>query len=760
MRARSPAAASRREAPERASAPGGPPAARRVILVSNRLPVTIARGAHGLEVQPSAGGLASALLSDHESSENLWVGWPGELPDGGSATRKVVAELQRRRLAPVPLPAGVAEPFYHGFCNSTLWPLFHYFIQYAVLDREWWEAYRKANLAFAREVERNWRPGDAVWVHDYHLMLLPELLRARLPGAPIGFFLHTPFPSAELFRILPWRRQLLRGVLGADLVGFHTYDYLRHFRITSFKVLGIEGDGDRLDVTGRQVSLGAFPVGADSASFVRAVTTDREVGVEVERLRGELAGRRLILGVDRMDYTKGIPERLLGYERFLERYPRFHGGVEFLQLGVPTRAGTPQYRTLRQRVEEIVGRVAGRFGTPEWTPVKYLYRPIPLPRLAALYRSADVALVTPLRDGMNLVAKEFVACKVKGGEGVLVLSEFAGAAAELSEALLVNPFDPDDVATALHQALTMPAEERRSRMAGLLERIRRAEARPWTSAFIAALERSAAGAHPTSRAGPAHATNGLREAWRTAGHRALLLDYDGTLRPIVARPEMARPDRPLLALLRWLAGVDGVEVAVVSGRARSTLTRWLGALPITLVAEHGRWLRLAGGEWEDLLGGRSPAWLPRVCELLEEVTAATPGSLVEVKSASVAWHYRGAHAEQGDRRARELLERLREIHEEPPLDVISGKKVIEVRVFGVSKASAVLALLARDLPTDFLFAAGDDETDEEMFGQLPPTAWSAHVGPGPSRARLELPDPAALRRLLRELGAALEETKQ
>jgi trehalose 6-phosphate synthase/phosphatase len=510
MKARPDTQVSLREPPMSSDMAAVVPRAGRVFMVSNRLPVTIVRSRDGLEVQPSAGGLASALMANHEANLGLWIGWPGELPEDGVNTRKVFADLRRRRLAPVALPPELVEPFYHGFCNSTLWPLFHYFVQYAVLDRACWDAYRQVNQLFARAVERSWRPGDVVWVHDYHLMLLPELLRARLPKAPIGFFLHTPFPSAELFRILPWRQQLLRGVLGSDLVGFHTYDYLRHFRITSSKVLGVEAESDRIHVAGRLVTLGAFPVGVDAGRFARAVTADREVAAETDRLGEELAGRRLILGVDRMDYTKGIPERLLGYERFLERHPRFHGEVEFIQLGVPTRGGAPHYRALRQRVEEIVGRVSGRFGTPEWTPVKYLYRPISFPRLAALYRAAHVALVTPLRDGMNLVAKEFVACKEGGGDGVLILSEFAGAAAELAEALLVNPFDPDDLAAAIHRALTMSAEERRSRLAGLLERTRRAEARPWASAFVTALERAASGAHALPGACLGRSANELR----------------------------------------------------------------------------------------------------------------------------------------------------------------------------------------------------------------------------------------------------------
>jgi trehalose 6-phosphate synthase/phosphatase len=723
----------------------------RLLLVSNRLPVTIARGETGHTVQPSAGGLAHALWPMHSKGASLWIGWPGTLPADGGGSRQIALRLRQDRLIPVAIPPTLEEDFYHGFSNSVLWPLFHYFPHLAVLDRTWWDAYRQVNQLFAQAVGRVWRPGDTIWVHDYHLMLLPGMLREKLPHVRIGFFLHTPFPSAEIFRILPWRRELLQGVLGADLVGFHVYDYLRHFRIAAIRVLGVEGEADRIWVDGRLVRLGAFPVGIEADRYWLAATSDPEALAQLESLPRELKGRRLILGVDRMDYTKGIPERLEGYELFLERFPRHHGQVELVQIGVPTRTGVEHYRALRRRVEGIVGRINGRFGTPDWTPVKYIFRPVPFGRLCAFYRYAHVALVTPLRDGMNLVAKEYVACKRDGGDGVLVLSEFTGAAAELGEALLVNPFDPEAIALAIHRALTMPAAERKARMNDLLARVKQAEARPWGETFVGALESEGASANVyPPRLGTAEREQ-LLAAWRAASGRALVLDYDGTLSPIASRPDLARPDRSLQQLLRRLGELPGVDVAVVSGRERQTLDRWLGGLPIALAAEHGRWLRDPQRGWQDMLAGRTPAWLPRVRQILEEATAATPGSFVEVKSASAAWHYRGANSEQADLRVRELAERLTQLRADPPIDVVHGKKVLEARVLGVSKGSVLLTWLTSKPPVDFLLVAGDDQTDEEMFERLPPAAWSVHVGSKRSRARWSLPEPAALRGLLHEL---------
>ena len=742
---------------ERAADPTGAGSQSRLLLASNRLPVAIEQTDSGHQVVPSSGGLARSLWPLHQKSTSIWVGWPGELPADPAARRHLLAELRALRLQPIPLARELAEGFYHGFSNSVLWPLLHYAVHLAVFDRSWWQSYLTVNRLYAAEVARLACPDDTIWVHDYHLMLLPDLLRRRLPEARIGFFLHTPFPSAEIFRVLPWRYELLRGILGADLVGFHTYAYLEHFRIAAMRVLGLEGGIDHLQVDDRTVRMGTFPVGVEAEHFARHVTTDAETRDELANLERDLKGRRLILGVDRMDYTKGIPERLAAYERFLERYPRHHGQVEFIQIGVPTRDRVEHYRTLRRSVEEIVGRINGRFGTSEWTPVKYTYRPVPFPRLCALYRYASVALVTPLRDGMNLVAKEYVACKQHGGDGVLILSEFAGAAAELTEAVLVNPYDTDSLAATINRALSLRTAERRSRLAGLLARVWQAEKIPWPSAFLGALAAATARAavHPPRLAGPMR--EALISAWRAAERRVLLLDYDGTLVPIASRPEFARPDRALHTLLGALAGTPNVEVVVVSGRDWQTLARWLGHVPISLIAEHGRWLRRAGGAWEDLLGGRTPPWLPRIKAIVDDIVVLTPGSFAELKSASVVWHFRGANSEQADLRARELLGRLREVREDPPLDIVQGKKAIEVRAEGVSKASAMVALLSGLPPTDFLLAAGDDQTDEEMFAQLPPYAWSVHIGSVASRARFSLPDPPLLRTLLDALARSVRE---
>lgn len=724
----------------------------RLVLVSNRLPVTVETDGAACTVKPSAGGLATALWPMHEEGEGVWAGWPGALPEGSREVRAVMAEFRRRRLLPVKLPESSFDAYYHGFCNSLLWPLFHHFVRLPELDRSWWDAYRRINARFATVLSRVVKPGDRVWVQDYHLMLLPGLLRRAVPGLQIGFFLHTPFPSSEVFRIIPWRRELLEGLLGADLIGFQVYDHLRHFRSSVARVLDREAPEDQVVLEDRTVRLGSFPIGIDPDRFYSCATADADALDAAKELEETLRGRKLVLGVDRMDYTKGIPERLRAFERFLERYPSLREKVELVQIGVPTRMDVPEYQALREEVEGLVGHINGRFGSQVWTPVKYLFRPIPFPRLCALYRAAKVGLVTPLRDGMNLVAKEFVACQRDGGEGMLVLSEFAGAAAELPEAVLVNPYDADGVAAALNRALTMGRRERHDRMTSLVRRVWDGDVAGWGDRFLGTLDRCVAegvtGAPPRLEGPP---RNEFLTAWSVAWDRLLLLDYDGTLRTFAKRPQLARPDRELLGLLRALAAVPGVEVAVVSGRDRATLARWLGRLPVTLIAEHGRWLRQRGGAWEDLLGGRVPPWLDAAHELMAETSAAVPGSLVEGKSASVAWHYRTANVEQAARRVGELVEELNDLPGQPSPEVLHGHKVVEVRVAGVSKSSAVVSLLARLPAMGLILAAGDDRTDEDLFAQLPFSAWTIHVGSRLSRARFSLPDVPSFRTLLAEL---------
>ena len=721
----------------------------RLVIVSNRLPVTTSLENGQVRLTPASGGLATGLGSWQRRSAAVWVGWPGDYESYTPQQRtELDSLLTGAGVVPVRLSASEIEQYYEGFSNRVLWPLFHYLVDRVPVDATGWEVYRHVNEKFADAAAAVAKPGDMIWVHDYQLMLVPALLRERLPDARIGFFLHVPFPSSEVFRILPWRQQVLHGLLGADLVGFHTFSYLRHFLGALIHVDGLEAEVDRVRYRNRIVRLGVFPMSIDSQAF-ETLARDEDVVAESRAIRQEAGGRKILLGIDRLDYTKGIPRRLLAIERLLERDTEIRESIRYIQIAVPSRDKVDSYQTFRRQVEGAVGRINGAWGTIRSTPIHYMHRSISSREMAALYRAADVMLVTPLRDGMNLVAKEFVASRVDG-DGVLVLSEFAGAAAELGEAVVVNPYDVDATAEGIRVALTMTEKERRGRMEHLRRRVSEYDVHHWASLFLEALNEAAIPV-VSVRAGTAaeHLAADLARL-RAADRLTLLLDYDGTLVPIARAPELAVPDPELLGLLERLSARPGTSVHIVSGRRREFLTSWLDRLPVSLWAEHGFWCRPApGSAWEPAMEV-SAGWIDRVLPMLEQFTAATPGSLIELKTASVAWHYRMAHAEFGLRQAHELRMLLGDALSNQPLEVLEGKKVIEIRLRGISKA-LVVRRLQQPQTGAALLAIGDDQTDEELFDALPRSAITVAVGSVPSRATHRLGGETPVRELLRAL---------
>ena len=456
---------------------------RRLLIVSNRLPVTASVEGREICLSDAGGGLATGLGGWHGQAEALWIGWPGDVSRADAQMRE---ELQRRlraqRVEPIFLSAAEVDRYYDGFSNRVLWPLFHYQVDRVPVDASGWDAYYKVNQKFAENVARVYEEGDTIWVHDYQLMLVPGLLRERLPDARIGFFLHIPFPSSDVFRVLPWRREILRGLLGADLIGFHTYNYLNHFTASLLRVEEVKARGDRVTVEGRSVRLGVFPMSVDASAF-DALARDPEVMADAAALRADAGGRRILLGVDRLDYTKGIPRRLLAFERLFSREPTLRDEIRYIQIAVPSRERVESYQLFRKEVEEAVGRINGASATLRSTPIHYMHQSVARRQLVALYSAADVMIVTPLRDGMNLVAKEFVASRADG-DGVLVLSEFAGAADELRDAVVVNPYDVEALRVAIRQALMMEEPDRRERMRKLREAVLAHDVHKWANEFV------------------------------------------------------------------------------------------------------------------------------------------------------------------------------------------------------------------------------------------------------------------------------------
>ena len=725
----------------------------RVIIVANRLPITVRVEDGDVEVTPSSGGLVTALGHIHARPDSRWIGWAGDPGRTNDVDRERVAStLLDRGLIQVELTAGEVVRYYDGFSNGVLWPLFHYMtdrLRRSVTPD--WNAYRQVNERFAATTAEVARPGDLVWIHDYHLMLTPALVRRRLPEALIGFFLHIPFPAADVFRILPWREALLRGLLAADVVGFHTADYAQHFRYAATQLVGAVEQGDELSFEDRCVRVGAYPIGID-ASRLAARATEPDVAALAEEWRRRVHDHRIVLGVDRLDYTKGIPRRLLAIERLFEQWPDWRERLQFVQLAVPTRERGDEYVAFRREVHELVGRINGRFGTPGWTPIHFVHRSVNPTELSALYRVADVMLVTPLRDGMNLVAKEYCASRVDE-RGALVLSEMAGAAAELREALLVNPYDVHGVAAAIRRGLMMSPAEQEVRMRALRATVAGNDIDGWADRFLGDLARV-----PPQPGGPIAvdaATTPLSDALvglRAAPRRLLLLDYDGTLVPFAALPDLAFPDDELRTLLASLAGDPSCSVHVLSGRGRASLDAWLGDLPIGLHAEHGFWARWPGEDWSSAPLPATEA-LAEVEAMMVELVRRTPGTFVERKDASRVWHYRMAEPLLAVRRLDELRRRMVAVIP-PGLEILEGAKVLEVRGQGVNKGAAARHIVERMAAPDgnlAVLAIGDDRTDEELFAALGSEAITIRVGPGVTCARHRVEGPHDVRALLRGL---------
>lgn len=471
-----------------------PQADARLLIASHRLPVTVTDEGLGLTIRPSVGGLATGLQRVHARSNGKWIGWPG-LTDhlDRFAQREMMREFDAQRVVPLRLGSTAELDLYADIANGALWPVFHDRIDLACIEPKGWNAYESVNERFADALAEEYRPGDIVWVHDYHLLRVPALLRERIPEARIGFFLHIPFPHWDLFSTLPGRRELLIGMLGADLIGFHTGTYRDNFAQSIHRALGVSPvrDGDEIRLTWglRSIHLGVHPMGIDAEVFEAHARSSAQSITQALEFRTN--GMRTLLGIDRLDYSKGLVQRLLAFEQLLTQHSKWHGHVRLIQVAVPSRENVAAYRRHRRDVETLVARINGKFGTPNWTPVVHLHQSFPRECVVALYRTADAMLVTPLRDGMNLVAKEFVASRIDG-DGVLVLSEFAGAAQQLTEAIHVNPYDVRNVAEAMNTALVMPRAERRMRMLRMRAQVHAQDVHWWADTFLNKLVKVAA----------------------------------------------------------------------------------------------------------------------------------------------------------------------------------------------------------------------------------------------------------------------------
>lgn len=730
----------------------------KLILVSNRLPVNIVKENGEFRYTESAGGLATGMRAYVErmagqkinAMQITWLGWAGAAIDE-SDQKKVRNEMVSRFQAhPVFLAEELMDKFYLGFCNKTIWPLFHYFPSFAEYEGEFWEVYQTVNQLFCEALTDIYQPGDLVWIHDYHLMLLPAMFRKKFADATIGFFLHIPFPSYEVYRLLPrkWRKDILMGIYGSDLIGFHTHDYRSYFLISTLRILGLEDHMGEVMFENRLVKVDSFPMGIDYAKYHEAA---KSVAVRRERRKVQrtLGPLRLILSIDRQDYSKGILKRILGFELFLSTHPEWKEKVVMMIVVVPSRIGVEHYQLTKSQIDELVGRINGKYGNVHWTPILYQYRSLRFNELIAAYSLSEVALVTPLRDGMNLIAKEFLAARIHKS-GVLILSEMAGSADELAEAIIINPNNLDEISDALLTALQMPRHEQAQRLEVMQKRLMSYDIFRWADDFLTSIsaikikqERlSAKLLQPTDR------TN-LLEEFTTAKSRLLFLDYDGTLVPFTDLPEKAKPDKEVLNLLRRLTMIPHTEVVVISGRDHETLEKWLGHLPLSLVAEHGILLKEVGTKWKAMKPVRRN-WKKKILPILKTFAEKLPGSFIEDKHYTLSFHYRKSEPRFAELRVKELLGHLMNFISNLDIQVLQGDMVLEIRNAGIDKGVAAMHWLAKQ-QSDFILAMGDDQTDEDLFRVMPPTAYSIKVGLTPTYARFNITGRLETLRLLNEL---------
>lgn len=723
----------------------------KILIISNRLPITVTKSNDSILINKSIGGLATGLKSYHEESDSLWIGWPGIANEDINENEKDIIQEKLTssfQCLPIFLSQKDINQYYFGFCNNTIWPLFHYFTNKTEYQTETWESYKKVNALFFDAVDSIIEEDDMIWVHDYQLMLLPQMIKEKYPKTKVGFFLHIPFPSYEIFRLLIWREEILLGLLGSDLIGFHTYEYARHFISSTRRLLGLDHNLNKIKYEARLIHVDTFPMGIEYNRFSKDYK-DISFKEEVKEILQSKKETTMILSIDRLDYTKGIPERIKAFKIFLTKYPQYRGKVRLNLIVAPSRVELESYDELRKEITVLVSEVNGAFGTMSWMPIWFFFQSFSQENLIALYRHSEVLLVTPLRDGMNLVAKEYIASRTDF-QGMVVISETAGAASELGEAVVVNANDHDSIALGIKTAIEMPRDEMISRNRIMHRRLKRYNVEFWADEFMGALkEKDNINDVWNSRINLDRNSTDLESSYNNAKNRILFLDYDGTLIGFKSIPEQAKPDKELINILTTLANDPKNTIVIVSGRDRHTLDKWLGDLNLHFLASHGLWLRHPDEEWNMTIPLNNE-WKDSVMHVLQMYTDRTPGSLIEEKEYSLAWHYRNCEPDMIAIKLSEIKEALMYMTSSMNLGIQEGNKVLEIKDNRVNKGFVSSAFINNE-NYDFIMGVGDDFTDEDIFNSLPDDAFTIKVGGGNTHAKYFVKSWKSIRNLLKKM---------
>ena len=729
----------------------------RTIIVSNRLPIKISNLDKSFEFSSTSGGLATGMKSIHKKNNFLWIGWPGiDKKSLGDNLNKAEKLLLKKNYIPVFLRKKEINDFYYGISNEALWPLFHYFIEFSKFNKSHWASYVNVNKKFADCVIKYAKKGDIVWVHDYQLLLCPKIIKTKRPDLTVGFFLHIPFPSFEIFRIFPWREKLLEGILGSDLIGFHTYDYVRHFLSSVKRILRYDVIFNKIIVGSREVLVDTFPMGIDYAKYNDAAREKykqkksemSELSIQLKDHKKTSNDSKLILSIDRLDYTKGVINRIKAFEIFLTNNPEYRNKVRLIMLTVPSRSDVSDYVKLKKQTDEIVGRVNGKFASVNWTPIWYYYRSMSFDELIDLYTISDIAMITPVRDGMNLVAKEFVATRIKG-DGVLILSEMAGASKELYESLTVNPFDLNKMSDAILKAINMPKKEQIERNRSMQERLNRYTVNYWANDFMQNLiSRAKSNQNSVTNNFNFLEKDILIEKLKISNKKLIILDYDGTLVDFKDKPELAVPNDNLIDILNNLTKIRGLDVAIVSGRDKLFLEDNLGKLNISIIAEHGHFYKKKSKDWTNL-GKIDKVFLSEIYAIFQSFSDRTPGTFTEKKESGLVWHFRKTDPELASERVVEIETVLNSLLTDQ-FQILNLDKAIEVTSRKFDKGSAVNELI-KNKKYDHIVCIGDDVTDENMFKTLNENSTTIKVGIKNTLAKFFIDDTKSVVNLLDEI---------
>ncbi len=696
---------------------------RRWIIVSNRLPFD--RDLKTLKLVRSSGGLVSAITGIKSDEEKVWIGAAPTDLSVEEWEQSSYASTKNPRYVPVFISKKYYNAYYNNIANDVLWPLFHY--ESGRVNFSWsdWSSYQKINDRFAETLSNIVRPNDLVWIHDFHLFLVPQYFKKRHPKIKTGFFLHIPFPTSEIFRQLPVREEILNSLLCADLLGFHDYSYLRHFCSSVLNVLGIESSLLRVEYSGHIVRLGVFPVGIDTQKFIKE-SQSQEVSALITKFKKGLQTEFLILGVDRLDYTKGILKKLLAFREFLRNYPEFRGRVSLLQCAIPSRIGIPEYMEIKRRLDRLVGEINGEFGKIDYVPVHYLFSSLSFHELLALYRMSHILLVTSKRDGMNLVSLEYLASQDPKDPGTVILSEFAGASSILSHVVSINPWDIRGTAEAIAFTLKSSGEEKIEKHAIMLNHLKNYTATYWAKSFMKCLETKTGLLSPKAKT-----------IIKSEDDRLILPESIRNLLPIPKPYLILSFDNLLFSNQEFFKDVrmhldifsNKGNIVLITSKGSEFSNNMFSGLNISIAAEHGTIFYCSQRKaWIKRISAQKNVWYNTALEIMEDYSSRVPGSEIEKKEFSLTWHYNKSPANFASYQARKLEEDLELNLMNLPIKVVSARSRIEVRAVEADMESFIKWYLFNyNVQSSSIICIGEDKNDEELFIALPDEALSVKL---------------------------------